>query len=513
MVIIISIVGYFVIVLLVPITVTETTPITTTVSSVVGEKIMLGDRINVITPFIYNEKNAYYIEDIGTVSNRWRIEGSYEIENYYLKLVGNNGCSIAINMAYALTPYRVYKVRLAITSLNNISKISLVTEKFKEIISVDIDSTWNVHTEMLGKPVVNQRSISLAGTNEIEFLFAYTLNALEIFLKRANIDGDWILLAQIKSSVLSMFKLYFALEACNSAIALKEFIVYEIAGTGIRDLRPIYDWSNGKYSPKSFLKDSEGCMLFFATAGFYAHQAHVLILRTRDLIHFEPVKTIVIKQPGYTGQGVMFRWIDGVIHGYLMDWTSSIPPYQGGLHRIIKVELDENFNVLKIDRVLLIDAPPGGSAGHYDIAIFRFNNTWYAITSSFTGGTILWTMSDPTIPTLTYLKTIFYSDHENPYISPVISPNNKVQFMLSLATTMGWHRIYILDTEFNPIIYYNMMHYRVWTAGTSFYLDPWYIFIHQDQIPERRFESGDLGPGAYIELYKLLTDYRYFIEE
>ncbi|MEM0027808.1 MAG: hypothetical protein QXT53_07595 [Ignisphaera sp.] len=76
----------------------------------------------------------------------------------------------------------------------------------------------------------------------------------------------------------------------------------------MRDLRPIFDWSNGKYDPRSILKDSEGYMLFFATAGFYRQPLGLLILRSKDLIKFEPVKLIIIHEnPAYTGQGVLFK--------------------------------------------------------------------------------------------------------------------------------------------------------------------------------------------------------------
>jgi len=87
---------------------------------------------------------------------------------------------------------------------------------------------------------------------------------------------------------------------------------------------------------------------------------------------------------------------------------------------------------------------------------------------------------------------------------------------VSLATDTEYgsrYKIYVLDKDFNPIEEYDIISYRVWSADHSFYLDRWYIYINQDQVLERRFTSGDIWLGVYIEVYRLKTNCRYFIEE
>ncbi|MEL9940224.1 MAG: hypothetical protein QW348_02550 [Ignisphaera sp.] len=166
--------------------------------------------------------------------------------------------------------------------------------------------------------------------------------------------------------------------------------------------------------------------------------------------------------------------------------------------------------------VKLVNAPPSGRWGHYDIAIFKFNGTWYALTSSFSAGTILWRINGPTSREFIYVKTIFEKGHENPTIYPVIDSQGQIMFAASFATDTEFgsrHRIYIFDTDFSIVEKYDIIGYRVWSAGTTFFLDPWYTYINQDQTRERVFSGSDIWPGAYIEVYKLNTNYVYYIEE
>jgi len=502
-------------------TVTQT--ITTTLTQIVPlleEKpyIRLGDVLTIVKPFLYHKHIIFYRENLSNILDRWIVNGSYRLLENGLLLDNINGCTLAYNIQVSLTRYRAYQMNISILELNNSTRISLMVPRTRTyIMSIIIDSNAKISV-YLGKSLAPyQRSISLENSREISILFTYTGLAGEIFIKRIGLDDDWILLAQIYSSQLVYFDPRFGIEVCGSKVLLKNFTVYLTAGTGMRDLRPIYDWSNGKYDPRNILKDGDGYMLFFATESYYNGFAGILILRTKDLLHYETVKSILIGQPGYTGQGVLFKWIDGKIHGYLIDWSSSGPSFQGGLHRIFKVILDDKLNLLEIVKdVTLINAPPGGSMGHYDISIFQFNKTWHAVTSSFTGGTILWRLEDPTKPVFYYVKTIFPNGFENPMIYPVIDPNGNIRFLLSVATVMvngvQWHRIYVLDEYFNPIEQYNMVKIDVYSGGHSFYLDPWYIYVHQDQDPSRNFVSGDIGPGIYFRIYRLDTNYRYYAE-
>jgi len=501
---------------------TKTLTISTIPTSTIipAYSIKLGERLNTVLPFMYINNITYYSEDLNTALTRWKIHGFYRKTADGIALNGTSTCSIMYNNNVSLKPYTAYKAKISILSHDGDIRFSLYLPKTnRHVFSMVINKSLVVSTYHGILPVQYQKQIKLGNVNELGFLFILSGgDSGEFYIKRTDVDNDWLLVAQIESPELLTLNLRFALEVCNSTIIFKDFKTYMAAGTGIRDLRPVYDWSSGKYDPRSILKDREGYMIFFATEGyFHGGGGGLIFLRTKDLINYEPIIRVAANQPGYTGQGVLFKWIDGKIHGYLMDWTSASPRFQGGKHRIVKVVLDENLNVLEVNtNVILNGGPPGGSAGHYDISIFRFNGTWYAITSSFSGGTILWSLDDPTKPVFNYVKTIFESGYENPTIYPVIAPNGEIQFMLSVAadTNNGaCHKIFVLDASFNPITGYCLRRYNIWTAGNTFFLDPWYVFVHQDQIAERRLDPTDLGPGAYIEIYKLLTSYRYYIGE
>lgn len=496
-------------------TITSTTLIPTNIPMY---PIKLGETLNIVLPFMYIKNITYYSEDINTLINRWSIHGSYKMVKEGLLLDGLNMCNIMYNTNISLKPYTTYRILISILNHSGTIRFSLYDSKInKHVFSIVVDKNWVTNAFYVNAPLQYRRQVKLGFVKELEFMFIFAYRTGEFYMKRIGIDNEWILVAQIESLQLLTLDLKFALEVCNSTIVFKDFKVNMAGGTGMRDLRPVYDWSNGGYDPRSILKDREGYMLFFATEGYFHGGGGLLILRTKDLVNFEPVFRVTVKQPGYTGQGILFKWIDGRIHGYLMDWISGSPQYQGGKHRILKVVFDENFNLLEINtNVILNGGPPGGGAGHYDITIFKFNRTWYAVTSSFTGGTVLWKLEDPTKPIFNYVTTIFSSGYENPTIYPVIAPNGEIQFMLSVAADANngaCHKIFVLNASFNPITGYCLRRYNIWTAGNAFFLDPWYVFVHQDQIAERKLDPTDLGPGAYIEIYKLITSYRYYIGE
>lgn len=482
--------------------------------------IKLSEELSIVKPFLYHKHIVYHEEDPELVFKNWIIEGDYLTQHDGVIIRKKDACSLAYNNFVKLEPFRAYWLNLTISEQHGPIRFMLYSvDADKKILELEIDAKKVVTVYVDGKYAPYQRPINLEYSDNIELLLiSSTINRVELFVRRVGVDDYWTVIAQVESPNLA-YQPRPALEICNSTIILREFRVNLAAGTGIRDLRPIFDWSSGKYNPRSFLKDEEGYMLFFATESYFANGFNtILFLRTKDLLHYEPVKSIIVGRAGYSGQGVLFKWVDGMIHGFMMDWGSGRPPFQGGLHRILKVILDENLNCVKVDTsVKFINAPLGGSMGHYDITVFKYNGTWYAITSSFTGGTILWKLNDPTSTIFTYVKVIFPGDFENPMVYPVKAPNGGIQFLLSVATAMRggvqWHRIYILDKEFNPIRYYDLIRPEVYSGGHSFYLDPWYLYVHQDQIPEWRFISWDIGPGAYIRIYKLATDYRYYIEE
>ncbi|MEM1542109.1 MAG: hypothetical protein QW101_03480 [Ignisphaera sp.] len=450
--------------------------------------------------------------------NRWIINGSYELIEKGLAIHAIDACIIAYNNVVKIEGYKVYNIQLAISRIDGEIRISMSTISqlnVNRFITILIDRYIYTYVYLQDKRVTNQRFIDLENVDSIDILFAYALSAVEVFVKRKDIDTDWILLAQVSTPQLWLYNVRILVEVCNSSVVVEGMTVYDLAGTGIRDLRPVFDWSDGKYNPRSILKDSEGYMIFFATAGFYRQPLGILILRTKDMISYEPIKLVIIRgNPSYTGQGALFKWIDGNIHGYLMNWGGS---YQGDLHRIVRVVFDENFKLVELnENIRLVNAPPGGRWGHYDIAIFKFNGKWYAITSSFTAGTILWEIEDPTSTVFTYVKTIFERGRENPCIYPVTTSNGEIRFMMSLATDTEFgsrHKIYVFDTHFNLLEEYDIITYRVWSAGHPFYLDPWYIYINQDQSPTRTFQNSGIWPGAYIEVYRLKTNYRHHIEE
>lgn len=500
-------------------TVTRTETLRIKVPILIGS-VSIGEELSIVKPFLYHEHLLYHYEGPESIHENWYVQGEYLIKRNGVIIQGEDGCTLAYNKLVGLEPFRAYWFNLTILRQHGpVRFILYLPNASKKVLEMSINTDKTTAVYVNAKRATYQKSIDMRQSDDLELLLISSMsNRIELFVKRLGIDDYWVAIAQVESRSLSQ-RPRFAFEVCNSSIVLREFRVNLAAGTGIRDLRPIFDWSNGKYDPRSFLKNDEGYMLFFATESYFANGfTTLLFLKTKDLLHYEPVKSIIVKQPGYSGQGVLFKWIDGKIHGFLMDWSSGRPPFQGGLHRILKVVLDENLDFVSIDtNVKLINPPLGGSMGHYDITLFKYNGTWYAITSSFTGGTVLWKLDEPTSTTFTYVKIIFPGGFENPMIYPVKAPDGSIQFMLSVATAMvkgvQWHRIYILDDNLNPLKYYNLIQPKVYSGGHSFYLDPWYLYVHQDQLPEWRFISWDIGPGVYLRIYRLITDYRYYIEE
>uniref|UniRef100_A0A7J3QF89 Uncharacterized protein n=1 Tax=Ignisphaera aggregans TaxID=334771 RepID=A0A7J3QF89_9CREN len=124
--------------------------------------------------------------------------------------------------------------------------------------------------------------------------------------------------------------------------------------------------------------------------------------------------------------------------------------------------------------------------------MFKFKGTWYAITSSSSAGTILWKLEGSPISTrFTYLRTIFKSGYENFTIYPVVALNREIQLMLSIATDAQYETCRKIYIEFNSVKDYKSIGYKIWAAGHIFSLDPWYIYINQDQSSARA--SSELG--------------------
>lgn len=474
--------------------------------------VTISDRLALIEPFLYYN-SPLYSNNITNIISKWIIKGNYQSSTIGLLLGGNGSCAFIYNNEVIPEYFRVYEFNIIINNtykLSNNINISLYNVlTFQPILTLSLTNTTQIYAT--GITSVYERVLNISNVKNMSILFIVTPSSIEVFIKKLSVNNDWVTVAQIPLSIINPSDFRWGISVCNSRVILKNFNVYESAGSGIRDLRPVYDWSHG-YSPNSILRDKNGYMLFFATESYYNSYARVIILKTKDLIHFKPVVSIDLG--GITGQGVLFKWKNGLIYGYLMDWSQGSPPYQGGLHRIVEIIMDSNFTLLGVFKgVALINAPPGGSLGHYDISIFEFNGTWYAVTSSYTGGTILWKLPNgPTSPSFIYVKTIFPSGFENPTLYPVRCSGG-IYFLLSAATTIfggSWHVIVILNRNFSPIAIYPLAKPSVWTAGTTVLLNPWYVFINQGQLPDRLLVSGDLGPGAYAEVYRLKTNCVYY---
>ncbi len=406
--------------------------------------ITLGSLLKKIKPLLYDPNIVHFSDDFENIDSWTQAEtgGLYSVSNSILSITSNTDGHITFYTTSDVVKdfvaiYVRFKIKTPDTSGTKTPIVELVglCDTLPSDYTLHMNAKYNSSTNKFDVYVYKGGSTALSLLQNIsidvdtwvEVLLIYVEGNFEGFIKREGIDNDWQPVFQYYDESLAQYMLKVWIGAhYGGAIDYDKIIIYESAGTGLKDPRPIFDWSNGRYDPKSILRTQDGYMLWFATESYYGggsgRRDRIIILKVSDdLTDISIYKHLTINQPGYTGQGILFKWSDNKIHGFLMNWREYNPPYQNGLHRILKVEMDENFENITInENITLNNAPDGGTMGHYDIWLVWIGGSWYAVTASFTGGVNVWSIDNPLSTTLTFYKQIFGAENkENVTIYPV----------------------------------------------------------------------------------------------
>lgn len=488
--------------------------------------ITLGSLVNRAAPFLFNPNIVHFTDDFDDVSKWVQAEsgGSYSVSNSLLSISANSDGHITFYTTDdVVDDYVAVYARVRPTSQTGTLTAVGLCDTIPTDYSIHIDLRYNSNTGAFDLVVIKGattelsrlQSLSVEPNQWVEVLIVYVEGSFEGFVKREGVDAEWQPLFQYFDTDLApyMKKVWIGSHVGASG-DWDKVVIYESAGTGLKDPRPVFDWSDGKYDPRSILRTNDGCMVWFATESYYGGGAgrrdRLIILKVSD--DFQTVtilKSVTVNLPGYTGQGILFKWSDGKIHGFIMNWRADSPPYQGGLHRIFKVVMDTDFNVLSIDEsVTLNNAPDGGSMGHYDIWLIYVDGQWYAVTSSFTGGTQVWKLSSPVSTTMDFYKEVFpASSRENVTVYPVTGGKLLLSIWDKGNNEVAIYRLSkSFDVETKELS--KTPAASGWNGGVTFVLHPYKRFV----VVEHALSPFNLlghDAGYDPEIYEMNTDYEY----
>ena len=492
--------------------------------------IAIGSQKTVIKPFLYNPNIIHFSDDFegsDIDTSKWtqaETGGTYSVSNDTITLVTENtGDHVTFYSAQDIVEdYVALYFRAKVSGSSGSATFGLcdiIPSDNSFYILVRYTSEAGKYEILLKKGpdtvLTALQTIYVDPDTWFEGLIVYVGGSFTAFIKREGIDSDWQPVIDYHDDALEQYmkKIWFGAHDGTTAV-IDKIILYESAGTGIKDLRPIMDWSNG-YDPSKILTDTSGYYLFWGTEGYYTPSGlswgmhdRIILLKTNDFVNWEIVEHITICV-GIAGQGILFKWTDGKIHGYIMNWSSESAPYQNGLHRILYVEMDENFNNITInENVTLVNAPC--DSNQYDIWLVKIQDQWYAVTSSLTSGTHVWELDSPTSLTFTFYKTIFSEYRENVMIVPATDEQETVLLMslFDKSTSPTKAVIYKLDTDFNVLGEITSQDLSATNGGVMFLLNSYNIFIvHDNEESPYNLLTHDGGFVAHV--YDITTDYTY----
>ena len=419
--------------------------------------LTIGNRLATVKPFLYNPNVKHFTETFQNLDNWTQTEtgGTYSLTPDGLQVTAQNGGHITfITTQNVVENRRYFAVYAKVKVLSFNGAIELVgacdTLPSSNTIHMTTDSTQGLQLRV-GPTTVSTSpkvSVTLPLNEFFEVLMIYSNGTFSFFVKRST-DPDWVPAFDYENNDLVpyMLKLWIGAHGYASVV-YNTIIVYEPAGTGIKDIRPIIDGAT-----RRILTDGT-YYYFWATEGYYGGAAgggsrdRIAILRTTDFTNFELVKSVTIKEPGYTGQGYAIK-IGNYIYVWMMNWKGAAP-YQGGLHRICQAVLDSQFNFVTLyEDVTLQNAP--AISNIYDIYLVYIDGRWYAVTIGFSAGGHVWSLSDPTSRTLTYVKQIFGTSpmRENATAYVVTDGTNRYILISCYNTTNTIHEFHLFDLNFN----------------------------------------------------------------
>jgi hypothetical protein len=440
--------------------------------------LTIGSRLVTVKPFLYNPNVKYFTDTFQNLNNWTQTEtgGTYSLTSEGLQVTAqNNGHITFVTTQNVVQNKQYFAVYAKVKVLSFNGAIELVgacdTIPSNNTIHLTTDSTQGLQLRVGSSTISSSPKVSVTlPLNEFfEVLMIYSNGTFSFFIKRST-DTDWIPAFDYENTSLVPYMLKLWIGAHNYAsVVYNTIIVYEPAGTGIKDIRPIIDGAT-----RRILTDGT-YYYFWATEGYYGGSAgggsrdRICILRTTDFTNFELVKSVTIKEPGYTGQGYAIK-IGDRIYVWMMNWKGAAP-YQGGLHRICQAVLDSQFNYVTLyEDVTLQNAPAVSNI--YDIWLIYVNNAWYAITIGFSAGGHVWSLSDPTSRTLTFVKQIFGTSprRENATAYVVTDGTNMYILLSDNNYDNGVDEFHLFDLNFNFIQTLATLSWSGYCGGVTFVL-------------------------------------------
>jgi len=414
----------------------------------------IGQKLPTIQPFIY-DPNVKYFEDTFADLSKWDViaqNGTAELTSEGVKLTSNGGDLILATKDNILSGknYVAVLIKLKVLSLPSSGSVILFytgdSYGSQNAISLVVKGdgiwydTWG--TESSGGA---RYPISL---NEWYYIAFVRAGNWLSYSKKEPPDYIWYHGAghcTYTGLYNYMGKIYIGVSGGASAV-YSIVGVYESAGEGLSDLRPIIDGSTNK-----ILTDGTH-YYFWATEDYLGCEAgsldRILILRTMDFTNFEIVKHVVAGQVGYAGPGYAIK-IGDRIYMWLSNYV-SLSGYQNGMHWLCQAVLDSDFNFLNLYEDVTIQNAPS-ALGVYNIWFVKIGNKWYAVTD----GPYLFEVADPTSRVLNYVSELPPSEgyKDSPYAFTVTDGSNTYVLLVSFMSVEGEYHVYIdlYDTNFNYI--------------------------------------------------------------
>jgi len=461
----------------------------------------IGQKLPSIQPFIY-DPNVKYFEDTFADLSKWDViaqNGTIELTSEGVKLTSNGGDLVLATKDSILSGknYVAVLIKLKVLSLpQNGSVIMFYTGDSygsQNVISLVVKGdgywydTWG--TESSGSAYL---PISLNEWYYIAFVRA----------------GNWLSYAQKEPPDYIwdrgagyctyaglynyMGKIYIGVSG-GASVVYSIVGVYESAGEGLTDLRPIIDGSTNKIL-------TDGSYYYFWATELYTGCEwgaldRILILRTQDFTNFEIVKHVIAGQTGYAGPGYAIK-IGDRIYMWLSNWIST-SGYQNGMHWLCQAVLDSDFNLLNLYEDVTIQNAPS-TLGVYNVHFVKVGDRWYAISD----GPYLFEVTDPTSRVLNYVSELPPSEgyKDSPYALTVTDGSNTYVLLASFIKVAGDYHAYVdlYDTSFNyisrladltPIDFYSMLSYILTSSTKMLYVS-----------------ARDRGIDTYVDPYPVSSD-------
>jgi len=336
-----------------------------------------GQYISRILPPTYDPSVKYFFDDFKNADN-WSIYGTYEITQDGIRVYGNTR-AISIN---PLVTNKNFFTIIARVRFNEIKR----DDKFILLGIADSSGSQTVYFTAEVHDVerfsfyigfyVNDQFVDGTG---VEY---YSPEPLEFALVKAD---DIIQLLVFNGEFFAPIPLWVTFPQGMSAekiifgtsggdITYSYIGVYESSGLSLFGLKYVLDdnqrmFTDGEYF---YAISREGYDIYDEHGGLKDYTSRLIVLRTKNLIDFEPYKHITLNIRKVIP---LYAHFDG---NYIYVWCyNDQETYQDGLHKLFIVVLDTNFNVVDInENVMINNLSEGNVEGVYFIKV---HGEWYAL--------------------------------------------------------------------------------------------------------------------------------------